>query len=52
MSEELELRFAAPERELARIAKGSALQGLTVGRAATRRLNSIYFDTAELSKLG
>jgi len=41
MPEELELRFAAPERELARIAKGSALHGFTVGRAATRRLNSI-----------
>src|SRR5258708_13876241 len=49
MPEELELRFAAPERELARIAKGSALHGLTVGRAATRRLNSIYFDTAKFS---
>ena len=49
MSDEIELRFAAPERELARIAKGSALQGFTVGRAATRRLSSIYFDTADLS---
>jgi len=49
MHEELELRFAAPERELARIARGSTLHGLTVGRAATRRLNSVYFDTAELS---
>jgi len=49
MSEELELRFSAPERELARIAKGSVLHGFTVGRAATRRLNSIYFDTAKLS---
>lgn len=49
MSQEIEIRFAAPERDLLRIARGSTLHGFAVGRAATRRLSTIYYDTPELS---
>ena len=49
MSQEIEIRFAAPERALKRIAKISALQGFEIGRAATRRLSTVYYDTPELS---
>ena len=48
MSQEIEIRFAAPERELKRLAKISSLEGFDVGRAATRRLNTIYYDTQDL----
>jgi len=49
MHQEIEIRFAAPERDLLRLARGSALQGFEVGRAVTKRLTSVYFDTPELS---
>jgi inorganic triphosphatase YgiF len=49
MSQEIELRFAAPERELKRIARLTAIDGFQSGRAATRRLNTIYYDNADLS---
>jgi inorganic triphosphatase YgiF len=49
MSQEIEIRFAAPERELRRIAKASTLQGFHIGRAKTQRLKTIYYDTPELS---
>ena len=49
MSQEIEIRFAGPERDLARVAKSSALHGFVVGRAATRRLNAIYYDTPKLA---
>ena len=49
MSQEMEIRFAASERDLVRIARGSALHGFAVGRAATRRLSTIYYDTPKLS---
>jgi triphosphatase len=49
MSQEIEIRFAAPERELRRIAKASTLQGFQIGRARTRRLKTIYYDTPEFS---
>ena len=48
MSKEIEIRFAAPERELRRIAKASTLQGFHIGRARTKRLKTIYYDTPEL----
>ena len=49
MDQEVEIRFAAPERDLLRLARGSALEGFAVGRAVTKRLNTVYFDTPELS---
>src|SRR5690349_21253528 len=49
MPQEIEIRFAAPERDLLRLARGSALQGFIVGRAVTKRLTTVYFDTPELS---
>src|SRR3954471_3148350 len=49
MSQEIEIRFAAPERDLKRIARSSALRGFQLGPAATHHLKTIYFDTAELS---
>jgi len=49
MAHEIEIRFAAPERELKRLAKISVLEGFQIGRAATRRLTTIYYDTADLS---
>ncbi|HEX3484445.1 MAG TPA: CYTH domain-containing protein, partial [Micropepsaceae bacterium] len=49
MSQEIEIRFATPERDLKRLAKISALEGFTVGRAATRRLATIYYDNTELA---
>ena len=49
MPQEIEIRFAAPERELKRIAKISVLEGFEVGRAATRRVSTIYYDTADLA---
>jgi inorganic triphosphatase YgiF len=54
MSDEIELRFATPERELKRIARASALRGFHVGPATTKRLNTVYYDTEEraLSKAG
>src|SRR5258706_12213497 len=48
MPQEIEIRFAGSERDLMRVAKSSALHGFVVGRAATRRLNAIYYDTPEL----
>ena len=54
MSQEIEIRFSAPERELKRIMRASALHGFHVGRAASRKLNTIYYDTSgrALSKAG
>jgi inorganic triphosphatase YgiF len=47
MSQEIEIRFAASEHDLIRIAKGAVLHGFSVGRAATKRLNTVYYDTPE-----
>src|SRR5882757_4805291 len=54
MPQEIEIRFAAPERELKRIAKISAIDGFEMGRAATRRLSTLYYDTSDfaLSRAG
>jgi len=49
MPQEIEIRFAASARDLALLARSSKLQGYVLGRAATRRLDSIYYDTPELS---
>src|ERR1700680_2978716 len=49
MPQEIEIRFAACPRDLARVAKSSKLHGYVLGRAAKQRLNSIYYDTPELS---
>src|SRR5436190_5569369 len=49
MSQEIEIRFAAPERELKRIARSSALHGFKLGPAATHNLRTVYFDTADLA---
>lgn len=49
MSDEIEIRFVAPESDLARIAKSTALYGFLVGRAATRHLDTVYYDTPELA---
>jgi len=46
---EIEIRFAAREKDLVRLARASALDGFAVGRAATRRLNTVYFDTPDLA---
>jgi triphosphatase len=47
MSQEIEIRFAASEHDLMRIAKGSVLHGFSVGPAATKRLNTVYYDTPQ-----
>src|SRR5689334_8967738 len=49
MPQVIELRFAAPERELKRIARSSALHGFKLGPAATFDLKTIYFDTPDLA---
>src|SRR5579871_106778 len=49
MSQEIELRFAASERDLKRIARSSALHGFQLGPAATHHLKTVYFDTPGLS---
>ena len=49
MSQEIEIRFAAPERELRRIARASKLHGFQIGRARTKRLKTTYYDTPGLS---
>jgi len=49
MAQEVELRFAAPERNLKRIARSSALHGFQLGPAATHHLKTVYFDTPDLS---
>jgi inorganic triphosphatase YgiF len=49
MPQEIEIRFAASERDLARVAKSSRLDGYVLGRAEEQQLNSIYYDTPELS---
>ena len=49
MPQEIELRFAAPERDLKRIARSSALHGFQLGPVATHHLKTVYFDTPELS---
>jgi inorganic triphosphatase YgiF len=49
MSQEIELRFAASESDLKRIARSSALHGFHVGPAATHHLKTVYFDTPELA---
>lgn len=48
MSQEIEIRFAAHPDDLARLARGGALQGIAMGRAATRRMSTVYYDTPEL----
>jgi inorganic triphosphatase YgiF len=54
MPQEIEIRFRASEHDLIRIAKGSVLHGYSVGPAATKRLNTVYYDTPEhaLAKTG
>ncbi len=47
MPQEIEIRFAAPERELKRIARSSALHGFQLGPAVTHHLKTVYFDTPE-----
>src|SRR4051812_37822026 len=49
MPQEIELRFAASERDLKRIARSSALHGFHLGPVATHHLKTVYFDTADLS---
>ena len=48
MSQEIEIRFAAHPDDLTRLARGGALQGIVMGRAATRHLSTVYYDTKEL----
>jgi inorganic triphosphatase YgiF len=48
MSQEIEIRFAAHPDDLARLAKADMLRGVAMGRAATRRLSSVYYDTKDL----
>lgn len=49
MPQEIEIRFAAPERDLKRIARSSALHGFQLGPAATHHLKTVYFDTPDLA---
>ena len=48
MSQEIEIRFAAHPDDLTRLARGGALSGVAVGRATTRRMSTIYYDTKDL----
>ena len=49
MPQEIELRFAASERDLKRIARSSALHGFKLGPAAIHKLRTVYFDTPDLA---
>jgi triphosphatase len=46
--QEIEIRFAVRPDDLARLSRSPAFDSLTAGRPATRRLSTVYYDTAEL----
>src|SRR4051812_41043754 len=49
MSRETEIRFTARAEELGQLLRDAALDGFAVGEAVTHRLNSLYYDTPELT---
>ena len=48
MSQEIEIRFDARPDDISRLARSAVFEHLTVGRATTRVLSTVYFDTPEL----
>jgi len=48
MPQEFEIRFAAKPDDLARLARGTALNGVATGRPKMRRLVTTYYDTPKL----
>ena len=48
MPQEFEIRFAAQPDDLTRLARGTALNGVSAGRPKMRRLTSTYYDTPKL----
>lgn len=47
--EEIELKLALPEEQLARIARHPLLRSLAARRAVNRTLRTVYFDTPDLA---
>src|SRR5215831_9875939 len=48
MPQEFEIRFAAQPDDLTRLARGTALNGVSAGRPKMRRMITTYYDTPKL----